>query len=222
MRCPQSVGQRGSLKWIQHLINEHSNILNAAILPKLPNARSIEWRSPLKADQFAEYRDADFLERVGIGHLSPELRAFWPNRGPQWDGLARSDNGDVILLEAKAHLSEVCSPSTAASNQSRRKIDAALDETVSYLKVGPRASWSSCFYQLTNRLAHLYFLRKHGVAAWLVLVNFIGDTEMDGPSSEAEWESAYQIIWHVLGLQKSHALAPYIIETNPDVRDIPL
>ena len=77
-------GERGSLKWIQRAVNHHPGILNEPILRKLPSAVAIKWRSPLEADEFAEYRDADFLERIGAGGLADELSSFWPSRGPQW------------------------------------------------------------------------------------------------------------------------------------------
>jgi hypothetical protein len=78
--------------------------------------------------------------------------------------------------------------------------------------------WAEGFYQLANRLAHLHFLRKNGVKAWLVLINFIGDRDMEGPSSEAEWRAAYQVVWHVLGARKDHRLSPFTIDIYPDVR----
>jgi len=54
------------------------------------------------------------------------------------------------------------------------------------------------------------------VKAWLVLVNFVDDEERKGPSSQAEWRTAYQVVWHVLGVSKQHKLARYIIEVYPD------
>jgi hypothetical protein len=98
------------------------------------------------------------------------------------------------------------------------KIKAALDKAASYLGAERRAPWSSVFYQLANRIAHLYFLRNNGAKAWLVLVNC--DTEMNGPSSEAEWRAAYQVVWHVLGLPKHHKLSPYILDIFPEVRSL--
>ena len=219
-RCPQLRGERGSLKWIQRAVNYHPEVLNEPILRKLPGARAVEWRSPLEADEFSEYRDAEFLERIGAANLADELRSFWPRRGPQWDALARTDSGEVLLVEAKAHIGEVCSTPAKASDASRQQIEAALKKTASFLNAKPRAPWATCFYQLTNRIAHLYFLRKHRVPAWLVLVNFLNDGEMRGPASAAEWEAAYQVVWHVLGVDKRHKLAPYIVEVHPDVREL--
>jgi hypothetical protein len=73
------------------------------------------------------------------------------------------------------------------------------------------------FYQLANRVAHLYFLRTRGVQVWLLLVNFTGDEVMGGPASQAEWEAACRVVWHVLGVSPRHALAKYIIHAYPNV-----
>ena len=109
MRIIQPKGERGSLKWLQRAVHEAWNDLNEPIVSALRGATAIEWLSPLESDDFAEYRDNAFLRRLGLDELRPELAKFWPQRGPQWDGLARSENGHVLLVEAKAHVGEFCS-----------------------------------------------------------------------------------------------------------------
>ena len=86
-RTMQPKGERGSLKWIQRAVNEGWPSLNGPILDRLGAQRTIAWRSPLVGDDFAEYRDSDFLELLGLGRLQATLAAFWPARGPQWDAL---------------------------------------------------------------------------------------------------------------------------------------
>ncbi len=220
MRVKQPEGNRGSLKWIQRAVNTNPDILNELLLPKLDCATNITWRSPLADDEYAEYRDADFLQLVGAGHLTTDLARFWPSRGPQWDALAVTDaaGGGMLLVEAKAHIPELCSPGTAAGWPARHKIEEALSETAMFVHASPCAPWHEVFYQLANRIAHLYFLRKNNCNAWLVLMNFVGDKEMDGPSSELEWKAAYQVARHVLGIPKRHPLARYIIDLYPDVK----
>src|SRR5690242_780967 len=115
MRIPQKEGKRGSLKWIQKAVNSpEPRLLDSLILPHINGASKLRWCSPLASDEFSEYRDDAFLDRIGIGHLAVSLRKFWPSRGPQWDGLALSDAGDVLLVEAKAHINELFSPASAA------------------------------------------------------------------------------------------------------------
>jgi hypothetical protein len=217
-RVPQPAGKRGSLKWIQRATNERWPELDGPILAKLPLASTVEWRSPLQSDDFAEYRDGAFLDRLGRGDLTVALNDFWPRRGPQWDALGRTDRGDLLLVEAKAHVPELCSPGTAASESSRARIKDRLDEVAARLGARPaRAPWSESFYQLANRIAHLSFLREGRAPAYLVLVNFLNDSEMNGPTSQEAWEAAYEVAFHVMGLPKRHALTPFIIEVFPDV-----
>ena len=54
----------------------------------------------------------------------------------------------------------------------------------------------------------------------LVLVNFIGDVEMDGPNTRAEWEAAYRVVHHVMGLRADHALSRHVLHIYPDVRTL--
>ena len=219
MRTVQPVGTRGSLKWIQRAVNERWDSLEAPLLEAI-GADAIQWVSPLIGDGHAEYRDDSFLSRIGQAGLAEELKAFWPARGPQWDALGVTSSGDVLLIEAKAHIAEMCSPGTAAGPASRARIEQALDEVA--LRLGARAdraAWSMHFYQLANRIAHLDFLRRRGVRAWLVLVNFLGDTDMNGPTTEEAWDAAYAVAFHVMGLRREHPLNRYILHVYPPVQE---
>jgi hypothetical protein len=216
-RIAQPEGRKGSLRWIQRSVDEKWPSVERPILDRT-GAREIEWKSPLKADHYAEYRDAHFLDCLGLNDLTPALQQFWPQRGPQWDALAVTDLGHVLLIEAKAHIGEMCSPGTMASANSRQIIAERLTGCANKLGVKASASlWPDHFYQLANRLAHLDFLRSNGVPAFLVLVNFLNDADMDGPSSAEVWGAAYRVAFHVLGLPRRHALSPYVIEVFPDV-----
>jgi hypothetical protein len=219
-RFPQPSGGRGSLKWIQRAVNDPARPLDRPILAQLPGARCIEWRSPLAEDGCAEYRDGAFLDRLGLGDHRAALDGFWPARGPQWDALARTDAGDVLLVEAKAHVAELCSPPAQAGEASLARIRSALSETMRAAGAAPLADWHLAFYQLANRLAHLHFLRSRGIAAWLVLVNFVGDWDMEGPAEAGEWRAAYQVVWHVMGLGRRNPLVAHVIEVHPHVREL--
>jgi hypothetical protein len=218
MRVIQNQGTRGSLKWIQRGVNEGWPTLDQPILQRTKSTGPIKWLSPLASDEFAEYRDASFLKLIGHVNLEPALKKFWPARGPQWDALGQTSQGDILLVEAKAHVAEMCSPATAASPDSRSRIDASLNEVAKQLNASPgHGSWSEFFYQIANRIAHLHFLRAQGVPSWLVFVNFIGDKEMGGPTTPEAWEAAYQVAFHVMGLRKDHPLSPFMIHDYPDV-----
>jgi hypothetical protein len=219
-RFVQPPGTRGSLKWIQSAVNSRPDLLNRAIFSEINNCRPIEWLSPLTTDEYAEYRDAAFLERIGHPELASKLSEFWPARGPQWDALAQSDCGDVFLIEAKAHINEMCSPATQASEPSKQKIEAALNAAAIECGAQPHAPWSAVFYQLGNRLAHLHFLRREGVSAWLLLVNFVGDEDMEGPKTQAEWEAAYRVAYHVMDIRAGSRLMRFVRHLYPDIKDV--
>ena len=218
-RVVQPAGTKGSLKWIQRAINEAWPSLNEPILSRIGAAGPIQWVSPMRSDDFAEYRDRDFLDVLGLGDLESALAAYWPQRGPQWDALGRLPSGEILLVEAKAHIGEMCTLGTSAKNPaSRRLIESRLDELCATLGVrDQRVAWADCFYQLANRLAHLHFLRSRDVSAWLVLVNFTGDSEVEGPPSHEAWEAAYQVAFHAMGLPNRHRLTRYIIDVYPPV-----
>lgn len=46
------------------------------------------------------------------------------------------------------------------------------------------------------------------------------DGEMDGPASQAEWEAAYRVMHHVMGLGGRHKLARHVLHLYPDIRSL--
>ena len=154
-RFPRPQGAKGSLRWIQHLVNQHPGVLNDAI-----GLGPVEWRSPRADDGYAEYRDRAFLERLGITLSRRRLEDFWPTGGPQWDALGRAACGEAILVEAKAHVPELLSSPTQASDASAETIRGSLSEAASALGAAPGTDWCQRFYQYANRLAHAWFLAQ--------------------------------------------------------------
>jgi hypothetical protein len=202
-RIPQASAVKGSQKWIQKLVNEKPDILNSLIREQLdlPDTDKITWLSPLSEDGYAEYRDQAFLELLNIKLPQVSLSDFWPLKGPVWDGLGRSETGNVFLVEAKSHISEVLSPKTGAGVKSLRKIKKSLDDTKTFLRSNSEHDWASTFYQYTNRLAHLYLLRElNEVPAYLVFVYFVNDNQMKGPQSIDEWNGALSLLKSYLGI----------------------
>lgn len=202
MRVEQGSGTKGSLKWIQRLVSEHAELLEQPLRSAgaLHSNVSIEWVSPRRADRWAEYRDAGFLDQLHLGRLRDELRAYWPAMGPQWDALGRTSEGGVILVEAKAHIGEFLSKCEAVAPASLAKIEAAFDATREAFGAAKSDEWMSHYYQFANRLAHLHFLREHGVDAQLVFVYFVGDSEMPGPNGRIDFEDAVSKVRGALGL----------------------
>lgn len=193
----------GSQRQIQMYINWRTSELSAAVSDALQtqgmNATSIQWVSPLEADNYSEHRDAEFLEKIGAGHLASKLKEFWPRGGPCWDALARVNGGGCILVEAKSHVREVYGSGCGASDDSLAVIVASLDRTKSWLGVRPDTNWLGPLYQSANRLAHLYFLREIGkINAFLVNVYFVNDPH--SPTTRQQWDEGIEIANSTLGI----------------------
>lgn len=211
-RFPQPQGAKGSLRWIQHLVNQHPEVLSEGV-----GLGPVEWRSPRADDSYAEYRDQCFLDRLGITLSQRRLDDFWPPRGPQWDALGSALSGDAVLVEAKAHVPELLSPPTQATDGSAEMIRRSLSEAASALGASRGTDWSQRFYQYANRLAHAWLLAQvNRVPVRLAFVHFIGDTDMDGPSSRREWEAALSVLHEALGLRGR--MPRYVAEIFIDVR----
>ncbi len=219
-RTEQNGNSNGSLKDIQTLVNNNSYLLNKLICKELSKKEplNINWVSPLYTDNYAEYRDDDFVSLLGLT-LTTTLNKFWPVRGPQWDALGKAKTGEVFLIEAKANIPEMVSSGTkATSAKSLDLITTSLNETKKFLKIDNTIDWSSRFYQYTNRLAHLYFLREiNKVPAYLVNVYFINDQTVDGPTFQCEWEAAIKVMKCFLGINR-HKLSKYMIDLFIDVK----
>lgn len=202
----------GSQRWLQVVIDRHPAVLNGPLSQVLGvTADSISWRCPLRHEGFCEYRDMEALRRLDVTRLPRRtLSAFWPQRGPVWDALGRTARGDLLLVEAKAHVAEAASPPTQASPASLRLIRKSLLEVRRFLAPGSKADWSCVFYQYANRLAHLYLLRQlNELPAHLVFVYFLNARDVGGPRSVLEWKAAIALLHAALGL-KSHSLEAFI------------
>ncbi|MEQ8578544.1 MAG: hypothetical protein RIC57_06135 [Balneola sp.] len=218
-RNPQKSNSHGSLKQMQILVNEKPEIINEMICAKFKafNNENIEWISPIKCDDYSEYTDDDFIRKLRLDPAEINLKEFWPSRGANWDGLAKTETGKLILVEAKANIPEMVSPSTKAKSSSLLQIQSSLKLTKEYLGKGKGIDWSKTFYQYTNRVAHLYYLRVvRNKPAYLVNIYFIGDESVNGPKTQEEWEGALKVMQLYLGLH-SHKLKKYMADIFVDV-----
>ncbi len=218
----QKSDSKGSLNDIQLLINKCPTILNNAIIEnnmKLAK-EDFEWLSPLEKDGFAEYVDNDFIKLLKLNPVKP-LIDFWPISGAHWDALGKSISGKVFLVEAKANITEIVSdPSGATNPVSIKLINQSLSETKDYLNINNTIDWSSKFYQYTNRIAHLYYLRVlNNIDAYLVNIYFLNDKDVKGPKTKEEWEAAILVMKMYLGVGR-HKLSKYMIDVFIDVEEI--
>lgn len=211
---------KGSQRQVQTWVNDFPDELNERILDELDPLRALEptitWKSPLHEDKYKEYRDGQFLERIGVGGLKCALGEFWPDRGPVWDGFAvyetEAGRGDgVILVEGKSYPDEFygdgCGAGRSPADDSRLnriRIASALRETQTWLGMGEIPNWMGPLYQSANRLAHSYWLQtKAKRDAWLVHLLFTNDPIR--PMTEEEWEEAILGVDEQLGLAEAPA-----------------
>jgi len=218
---PERQAERGSQKWLQKLINEKANLIDAQLKQNLslPQDEHIEWLSPLKKYNYAEYYDEAFLEKLGLAAKIPNLRKFWPKSGPRWDGMGRSSSQKVFLVEAKSHIPELISTLKAKNPDSIDKIQKSLNQTKKDLGSKTDFDWSKTFYQYANRLAHVHFLRQNEVVAYFVSVYFLNDLQMKGPKTVDEWSGALRLLHRCLGLEE-HILSKLVTEVFIDVNDL--
>ncbi|SNT28699.1 hypothetical protein SAMN05421640_3196 [Ekhidna lutea] len=209
-RIKQKSDGKGSLRDIQILINHHPEFLNNELSKQFPKLKEFEWLSPIKEDEFAEYRDENFIQKIGVQPTHP-LKEFWPSRGPQWDALGKSGSSP-ILVEAKANIPEIVSPGTQASDVSFQLIQKSLERVKADLNVKNEYDWTSTFYQYTNRIAHLWYLRTlNNIPAYLINVYFINDETVKGPKTKEEWEGAIALMKSFLGIRR-HKLSKYMAD----------
>jgi len=180
------IPRRGSALHLAYYVACEPAALVDALMPSGADGQ-VEWRSPLAAQHFAEYKDTDFLRAVGREDLAHELGKWWPTSGPRWDALGvTTGGGAVILVEAKANIPEIangpaCGSGVAGSERAlanREKIARSLAATREHFGVShdATAAWiANHCYQYANRLAHLCFFERLGIPALLAHVYFTDD-----------------------------------------------
>ena len=222
-RFPQPANGHGSLRDIQILTNDFSELLIEKVRESISlRSNEIDWVSPKESDKFSEYRDDAFLKALGIENLKCPLNNFWPKKGPQWDALGIGKYKEIFLVEAKANIPEIVSPGTLSRGTSRDLLAKSLKDVKSYLNINKDIDWTGNFYQYTNRIAHLYFLRVlNKIPAYLIFIYFMGDKSVGGPATEEEWHAAITVMHKCLGLNK-HKLSKYIADVFIDLKDIGL
>jgi hypothetical protein len=108
-----------------------------------------------------------------------------PPSGPRWDGLARTQSGKILLVEAKAHISRSLADAKKAFGARRE------------------ASWDVPFYQYANRLAHLHFLAgMNKIDAYLAFVYFAGAPDVPKSCAEQHWQGAIRLVTKCLGIEQ--------------------
>ncbi len=212
----------GSQKDLQLVANQYQDLFNQELSKIMNKSIKLEWLSPLKDDEYAEYVDQDFINRLGINSkIIKPLKEFWPNNGAHWDGLAKG-NETIFLMEAKAHISEQMIETTGASSEkSIALIEKSLEDTKTFLNVKSDVSWcKDNYYQYANRIAHLYYLREiNKIDAHLLFIYFLNDKTVTGKAETKEdWEKAINEVYKNLKLEKTNKLSDFILHIFIDTK----
>lgn len=200
-------GKKGSKYWMQAYINSNlQDELNNAI------GCNLEWLSPLEEENYCEYQlSQDKICKVLniTKEKKKDFFAFWPNRQPQWDGIALNEDKSILyLVEAKAHIAELKSKMTSKNEKNIELITNTMKDVFSeHYPNGNFRMWTSVYYQLGNRLAFLHKMNNlselTGIKAKLVLLNFVDD-EKYKPTDENKWNEHYkEILQEMLGITKA-------------------
>jgi hypothetical protein len=222
-RDERGIPRRGSAAQLAYYVNCAPDVLTAAVAAAGGPA-VIDWRSPLVAERFEEYKDRDFLRAVDEQALSVELLAWWPDSGPRWDALGRAAApGAVVLVEAKANIPEIANGPPCGSGQSgseraldnRGRIVTALTRTREQFGVSERyaSAWMETHcYQYANRLAHLCFFTRQRIPAVLVHLYFLNDTTHIATAATQfhEQRIADREIMGLAGIEPADALDVYL------------
>jgi hypothetical protein len=125
-----------------------------------------------------------------------------------------------LLVEAKAHIPEAVSSPTGATEPAASIIRKSLDDTKAFLGSTAPCDWATAFYQYTNRLAHLYFLRElNRQPAFLVFIYFTHAPDVPDAPSKEEWRGALRLLHSYIGVGRNR-LSPFVVDLFLDARQL--
>jgi len=197
---------KGSAKWMRVLVNEQNEFLKIRIYESLCISEGeILWFSPLLSENFKEYSIQTILNRENVTLNKRTLSSFWPQSGPKWDAIGKSEEGTFFLVEAKSYIKEMIKADTGSKNlDNQRQIENSLNEARDFFNPSRSRTWPTTFYQFANRLAFIYLLKQlNKIPAYMLFINFTNDTtQNESPSSPQEWEGAYKLLKYHFGIDE--------------------
>lgn len=217
---PNKTTEYGSQAALQKVVQSRET---TNMLGELLGVGEIRWLSPLPEADFAEYRDEFPLLDVDVDLL----HAFWPCRGPQWDGIFVDERSKrYFLVEAKAHISEIFQGVSAKDAKSIDLIRNSLREFASEISSREynEKTWIYSLYQMANRLAFLNFLNRNAKKEWRGRIHFVNLVFLNDPISNKysimakglsetreAWDAAFYVAKNkMLGISAKNKLSKYI------------
>lgn len=165
----------------------------------------------LHNDKEAELKD--FLAIHFNDKLGNEIRSWWlavsdpETRTPNWDMVSTctiNNQKGLLLVEAKAHYTELDKESVGktfdlkSSKENHERIKLAIaeaNENINKVVAGVSISRDNC-YQLSNRIAHAWWLANKGIPVVLMYLGFLkADDMQDGKrtifGTTSDWENCF-------------------------------
>lgn len=183
------------VNWRQAAFNDR--ILTAAPALAAWAPERVEWRSPLDSAEYQVFGD-DLLPAVGLGALTPKLKAFWPGPLPVWDGVALLHGGvpGLLLVQGNASPEQMIARRGAFEPRHLARLRPSVEEAEGFM--GARgAGWlDGDGADLALRLTLLYWLNQIArVPTFLALVGFVGEA-----APLADWRAALSGLLNGMGL----------------------
>ncbi len=168
---------KGSKFWMQQYVNDNNltKILNDAL-----GLGNIKWLSPRKEEQYKEYSAINDIKELSLENFNS--KDVWPtSRLPQWDAIGINDKQEIILVEAKAHVSEIKNKFRSSSSINTKKVQKIIEEYFG------NNSDKVCnkYYQIANRIIVSKNIAKiTGRKVYLVFLYFVNDYKYISTSQE--------------------------------------
>ena len=201
------------LRWM----GRHRKAFDVAILSAIKREGSkIEWFDfdfkPGEMWPDAELKGMEFLRYEEA--LQENWSKFWPvGRGiHNWDAVGWVNFErirELLLVEAKSHIGEIKTDCKAKDPESIKKIKESFGIVKNVLGVPSDIDWMKDYYQVTNRIASLYFLHEQKIPSRLLFIYFIGDlcgAGRNSPQLKSEWLPVLEAQDSHIGLPKGHLL----------------
>jgi len=215
---------RGSLRCILDLVQAPDFLLkiNGLLINAGTVISSNDIWFPKGHHQKAEKELYEFLEIIGETNLALQVKGWWlevytaKTRTPNWDLISTIKTTDgkkgILLVEAKAHYGELESSGKPSpkkdsenSEKNHQKIRSAIGEAKANISLQVPISNISidCCYQLSNRVAHAWWLANKGYHVVLMYLGFQECKDMPGRKlflQDSDWENCFEMKMKQVGL----------------------
>jgi hypothetical protein len=144
----------------------------------------IQWLSPLTSENFKEYQLNQIAEKIPHIKLNQIDWSFWPTRQPQWDAIGIAPDDTLVIVEAKAHISEFLSGGCNSEDPNNRYLIESKIKSV----LGTDEVWMNQYYQTANRMVFLNELINLGFKVMLIYLCFVNDVSYIPEDKDTVWD----------------------------------